>query len=153
METVANHKAEKLPYPLFLKSFALTPRAAVNLLLENQHGEILLTKRAIPPCEDMWHYPGSYVLKYETLEVCLQRVALEELGLDITGMPYKLAGVFDDLFGDSRGHTIDIMYVLRLTDSLELHTNKETKEMQFFSSLPENIGFNHRETLESLGYS
>ena len=97
--------------------------------------------------------PGSYVLKGEPFAACLERVAVTELGLAIDGTKPQLAGVFEDLHGDPRGHCIDIVYTYKITNELNISPTKETKKLQFFTKLPENIGFNHRETLEKLGYT
>ncbi len=142
---------KKLPYDLFLKSFEYAPRVACNLLVVNNQNEILLIKRAKPPFADFWHLPGSFLLKDETLDDCLQRVAKDELGLDINPKNAKLLGVFEDIEKDPRGHVIDIVYKY-IVQEISLQIIGDTKEVQFFSSLPENIGFNHRETLQEIGF-
>lgn len=160
----------KLPYQLFLKSFEYSPRPAVNLLVVRIDGAILLTKRKKPPLAGSWHMPGSFLLKGEPLADCVHRVAKEELGVNVIDV--ELAGAFDDLTGDPRGHVVDVVYRCRIAQGrsfpalqgLALRNRKarpfealnpvgDTAEMRLFKKLPENIGFNHRETLASLGYT
>lgn len=150
---------EKLPFDQFLKMFEFVPRIAVNLLIVRKDGAILLTKRKKPPFAGSWHLPGSFLLKSEPLMDCVHRVAKEELGCDVTKI--ELSSVFDDLTGDPRGHVVDVVYRCRIAKGLSLSYGKDspleavgdTAEIRFFKKLPKNIGFNHRETLASLGYT
>lgn len=155
---------QKLPYEQFLKTFELAPRVAVNLLIEGEvyetsrgGKEILLTKRQKPPFAGSWHLPGSFVLKGEALIDCVRRVAKEELGVKVESV--KLAGAFDDISGDPRGHVVDLVYRYKVKKGLSfprkdspLHPIGDTAAIRFFKKLPANIGFNHRETLMALGY-
>lgn len=151
-------KPKKLPFDQFLKTFEFVPRVAVNLLAVRSDGAILLTRRKKPPFAGAWHMPGSFLLKGEPLMECVHRVAKEELGIDITDV--ELAGAFDDLTGDPRGHVVDVVYRCRIEKGLALRSRArplvpvgDTEEIRFFKKLPENIGFNHRETLALLGYT
>lgn len=182
-------KPKKLPYKKFLESFKFAPRPAVNLLIE-QNMEIsqtsnrrvkfaklnsravLLTKRKKPPFAGSWHLPGSFILKGESLMDCVNRVAKEELGveieteIEIENSHIQLVGAFDDIDGDPRGHVVDLVYRCHLaTKGLTfkgltfpvkvkpyLTPIGDTAEVRFFRSLPKNIGFNHSETLTRLGY-
>jgi ADP-ribose pyrophosphatase YjhB (NUDIX family) len=140
---------KRLPHESFLKTFELVPRVAINLLVENQDGNLLLAKRAIPPSPDVWHFPGSFLLKGETIQACLIRIAKDEINLELKGEP-ELAGVFEDLDKDPRGHVIDVVYRIRLKADISLKPTQETKELHFFKKIPTQIGFNHRETLLKL---
>lgn len=142
---------KKLPRDLFLQSFSLVPRVALDLLLEDQQGRVLLTKRAKQPYVGIWHIPGSFLLKDETINSCIKRVAKNELTLE-KNVKSTLAGVFENLDADPRGHVIDIIYKIVINEPILMVKNEDTEEMQFFEKLPANIGFNHREVLEKLGY-
>lgn len=177
-------KPKKLPYELFLKSFAYAPRPAVNLLVTREDGAILLTKRKKPPFAGSWHLPGSFIMKGEALLDCAQRVAEEELGIEIEKKAKKIErsstprgsdpngltglkseqntcafiGAFDDIDGDPRGHVVDLVYKCEVEkgqtlQGLTLQEVGDTVEIKFFKKLPQNIGFNHRDTLKALGYS
>lgn len=152
---------KKLPYKIFLKSFRYAPRPAVNLLVTREDGAVLLTRRKKPPFAGSWHLPGSFVLKGERLMDCVKRVAREELGARVARA--ELIEAFDDIDGDPRGHVVDLVYKCRDSKGLTLAYAKvrplqklkavgDTAEIKFFKKLPENIGFNHKETLRSLGY-
>lgn len=139
----------------FLASFEKVPRLAVNLIITDRQGKVLLTRRNIPPFKDGWHFPGSFVLKNESLEEALKRVARDEFGMELTNeVELRLLGVFDDLESDPRGHVVDVAYGLSISETERVKLTKETAEVKFFTpgQLPEKIGFNHRDTLVKLGF-
>jgi 8-oxo-dGTP diphosphatase len=151
-------KPKKLPYHKFLESFKYAPRPAVNLFVERKVSDtlqVLLTRRRKPPFAGSWHLPGSFVLRGEALMDCVKRVAKEELGIKLDKKNIQLAGAFDDLAGDPRGHVVDLVYQIRpglFKKARPLKAIGDTTEIKFFQKLPENIGFNHRETLAKLGF-
>lgn len=110
----------------------------------------MLARRAISPGKGSWHMPGSFILKGESIGRCVERVAKNELGLKIKLSDTKLLGAFDNLDKDPRGHVIDLVY--RLTTTAKPKLTSGNKELEFFSELPRNIGFNHKATLKNLGY-
>jgi len=144
---------KRLSQEEFEKSFENVPRVAVNLIVTDLDGRVLLARRNIPPCEGDWHFPGSFVLKNESISEALKRVAKNEFGMDLAEeMDLKLLGNFDDINGDPRGHVIDMAYGIQISDVSKTVATKENIEIGFFDKLPRNIGFNHRNTLEKLGY-
>ncbi|MBI2326687.1 NUDIX domain-containing protein [Candidatus Curtissbacteria bacterium] len=137
----------------FLKTFKKVPRVSINLLIIDDKRQVLLTKRNIPPFKGFWHFPGSFIQKNERITDCQKRVARDELGLELDKKPeLSLLGAFDDLDGDPRGHTVDLLYAVKINDSSRIKTTKQTSEVKFFKKLPKKIGFNHRITLEKLGF-
>lgn len=139
----------------FLESFKNVPRLAVNLLISDGEGRILLTRRNIPPLAGFWHFPGGFLLKNESITECQRRVAKKELDLELSdGTNVILLGAFDNITGEPRGHIVDLIYGLTVNDVSGIKPTKETLETKFFGKgkLPEDIGFNHRETLAKLGY-
>lgn len=128
------------------KGFDLVPRVAVDLVVK-KNDEVLLTKRKRKPFAGYWHLPGSFVLKGEKLEECAQRVAGEELGTRVVAI--KLAGVFDNIKGDPRGHVIDVVYECELAG--EPSAVGDTLEVGWFSRLPE-MGFGQGKILKRLDF-
>lgn len=147
-------KPKKLSHKIFLESFKYAPKVAVNLLLKDKNGKILLAKRNKPPFKDYWHIAGSFLHKGERLIDCANRVASEELGINIKNKEKILIGVFDDISNDPRGHVVDIVYEYIVEDEVKFKPkSSRTKEIRFFRNLPSEIGFNHRETLHKLGFN
>jgi len=134
------------------KSFELVPRVAVNLLPVKKRllGKriVLLTKRAKLPMIGSWHMAGSFIRKGETIGACAQRVAQEELGTKIKKLWW--GGIFDNLSGDPRGQVIDIVYWCELGGAPQV--GGDTAEIEWFSRLPEGVGFGQEETLRQLGW-
>lgn len=142
----------RLPEPEFLESFKYGPKTAVNYFITNQKGDILLAQRNIEPNNGSWHLPGTFVLNNEPISTALKRLAKTELGAELDTKALKLIGAFDDLKSDPRGHVIDLVFGIQLHDTLDIAPTNETKNVKFFNknSLPEKIGFNHRETISAL---
>lgn len=145
------NKVKNISHQEFLASFKNVPRVAISLIIENKKGEVLLAKRNISPCKNCWHLVGSFLIKKEKLEDCIARILESELGHAKRVKKSKFVGVFEDLDKDPRGHVIELIYEL-VVDDLKFKGNKETKEVKFFDKLPINIGFNHRDILETLGF-
>jgi ADP-ribose pyrophosphatase YjhB (NUDIX family) len=137
---------------LFLKSFEYSPRLAVCIILKNPRGEILLTKRGIPPYKGSWHYPGGFLLRDEKIKDCLVRISKKEFGFKVDTNKMKLLGIFENLKGDPRGHVIDVLYEYKVRQPIKLTPNKETEESGFFKKLPRKIAFGHRIVLGKLGF-
>lgn len=97
---------QKLSYKDFLKSFELAPRLAIELLIENKKGELLLLKRDKEPFVGLWHLPGGFLLKDEPIDDCIQRLANSELDLKIDPIQTERLGLFETLSGDPRGHIL-----------------------------------------------
>jgi ADP-ribose pyrophosphatase YjhB (NUDIX family) len=144
----------KLPEKEFLETFQKVPRVAINLLITDSNERVLLARRNIPPCVGAWHFPGSFLLKNESIAKAQKRIAKDEFGLEIKNKDNLIIlGAFDDIEGDPRGHVVDIVYGLSIKDTSTIKITRETLEVKFFdkNKLPSNIGFNHRDTLSSLG--
>ena len=58
------------------------PRLTVEVVARTVGG-IILTKRAMEPCEGMWHIPGGTVWMRERLAETVARVADDELGVSV----------------------------------------------------------------------
>ncbi|MBP6913130.1 MAG: NUDIX hydrolase [Candidatus Levybacteria bacterium] len=141
--------SQKLPLDEFLKTFEKVPRVAISLLIIDQDRRVLLTKRSINPGKNTWHLPGSFILKGERVKDCIARILKVELGFE-GSFRFRVENVFEDLEKDPRGHIIDMIY--RVEGDIIPHVTDETEEVVYFSIMPDNIGFNHREVLQVLGY-
>jgi ADP-ribose pyrophosphatase YjhB (NUDIX family) len=63
--------------------YGRVPRLTVEVLLELDEG-LVLARRDIEPCVGQWHIPGGTVFFGESLAGAVQRVALAELGIEVT---------------------------------------------------------------------
>jgi len=137
----------------FLESFEKVPRMAIDLLVHDFDGNFLLTRRNIEPCIGVWHIPGGFVLKNETLCNCQKRIAQKELGIELTKAHNPcLVGAFDNIDGDPRGHCIELVYSFGIGSIEWTNTTLETMELKFFGMVPKQIGFKQERILMHFGY-
>ena len=63
--------------------FYLDPKVAVGTIIVDEHGRVVLVKRAIEPGYGNWVFPGGYVDRGEEVRAAAVREAREETGLDV----------------------------------------------------------------------
>lgn len=145
-------KERPLPQALFEQSFEYGPKTAFVLMIFDDHSRVLLSKRAIEPCNGSWHLPGSFLDKDETFKSCLERVA-DEVGIPLNPAELRFLGVYNNLDGDERGHIVDNVFGVQLDGGQPLNSpSKEAAETRFFSpeDLPGDIGFGHERTIQKI---
>jgi len=78
-----------------------TPLVSIDICLVHNE-KILLGKRNNEPLKGQWFTPGGRILKNESWQDCLRRVAQSELGVNVddTG-GFKLMGVWDHFYENS----------------------------------------------------
>jgi colanic acid biosynthesis protein WcaH len=126
----AHPQGEKLfgygekPTPLDTRTFAAvvanTPLIAIDLIIENSHGAVLLGLRNNPPAHGVWFVPGGRVRKNETLDDAFSRIALDEIGLHATRAQARFIDIYEHFystdFAESPGattHYVVLAYRLR----------------------------------------
>lgn len=109
MKVHENH----IPDDLFTAFLERLPQVSVELFLETDRGVLLLRRRNEPAAGE-WFWPGTRLLKGETFEAAVQRLAREELGITVdlkaqlgTYEHFWDAGAFDDL---ETTHTVNVVY-------------------------------------------
>ena len=68
----------------FLKIIESTPLVSIDLIIENQRGDILLGKRTNRPAQNYWFVPGGRIRKNETIAEAIARISSTELGIDLS---------------------------------------------------------------------
>jgi colanic acid biosynthesis protein WcaH len=98
------------------------PIVALDLIVSNSRGEVLLGLRNNSPARGFWFTPGGRVRKGEQLSEAFNRIASEELNIEADLADATFQGVhehfYDDNFqNDAFGtHYIDLVYLLRRPD-------------------------------------
>ncbi len=112
---------------------------------KNKKKEILLIQRANEPFKGKWALPGGFVEYGETTEKAAIREVLEETGL--RAKIDELVGVYSDSDRDPRGHTISIVYSLKIIDG-KLVGGSDAKNAKFFDleELPP-LAFDHKKII------
>ncbi|MCK4413936.1 MAG: NUDIX hydrolase [Candidatus Eisenbacteria sp.] len=126
-------KPVPIPYPL----------VAVDALVEDDQGRILLVQRRYPPAG--WALPGGFVEAEETLEEAVARELREE-----TGLTLEEARQFHAYSGphrDPRHPMISVVFSGCATGTLA--AGDDAADARFFprNALPAEIAFDHRRIL------
>lgn len=78
------------------------PLAMINLLVQDDNGNLLLGLRRHPPARGYWFTPGDRILKNESIQQAVSRIAFHELGLDMDSVTAcESAGVFEHVYPDN----------------------------------------------------
>lgn len=60
-----------------------TPLISIDLIVQNEHNQVLLGKRVNEPAFGIWFVPGGRIFKDESLDLAFCRTVKEELGIDM----------------------------------------------------------------------
>jgi len=124
---------EGLPQPIFDALCGIVPFVACELVVINKKREILLEWR-----HDRWwcgwHFPGGLLRFRESFEERLDKVAWDELGINLVSYQFLFA---KDYSQGLRGHTISLVFLCQ--------TSMKPKKGKFFKKMPENIIESHKE--------
>ena len=142
-------KVKYLSEKKFAESFEHSPRVALVLFIRNKKDEVLLVRRALPPHENAWALPGAFLLRGETIAACLNRVAIEKLGIELSMNDCRVHDVVEYL-EDPRGHVVQVVYKYRMLRDILLKPWGESSELAYFGKRPAEMAFNHGEILDEM---
>jgi 8-oxo-dGTP diphosphatase len=113
--------------PRFKKDHIITSVVAVIL---NDDGEVLLTKRNIPPFQGEWVMPGGKINLGEPIISALQREVREEVGLEVA--VEDMVDVFEHVTpGDDNYHFVILYYRCRPLSCSIRHNQDEVSEARW----------------------
>lgn len=109
---------------------------SVVAVIINDVGEVLLTKRNIPPFKGDWVMPGGKINLGEQIVRALKREVMEEVGLAVEVQ--NLLDVFEHVTpGDDHYHFVILYYRCHLISSEIIHNDEEVSEVRWVS--PEDL--------------
>ncbi len=122
------------------------PKITVDGIIKKGN-EILLIRRRNIPFKNSWALPGGYLEYNEKTEDAVIREIFEETGL-FTEL-INLIGVYSDPKRDPRGHTVSIIYELRIIKG-KLESGDDATDVNFFNlnNLPDNLAFDHKKVIK-----
>jgi ADP-ribose pyrophosphatase YjhB (NUDIX family) len=133
----------------FREIYSKVPRLCVDLLIRNDTGQVLLTLRRKNPA-NTWHLPGGTVFVDETLQQAAERIAKEELSMEVQVLGFK--GHVDaigtpDLFGRPVSILVEAQLI---TPAEKIILDEQAYEWRFFDNPPNNTLPSHKLVLQSL---
>ncbi|CAE6695183.1 GDP-mannose mannosyl hydrolase [Paraburkholderia haematera] len=86
----------------FLDVVRLTPLVAIDLIVTDAEGRVLIGRRRNRPARGTWFVPGGRIHKGETLDAAFTRVADAELGIaKLARSSARFEGVFEHHYTDN----------------------------------------------------
>lgn len=126
---------------------------AVDAIIEDNEGNVILIKRKYPPFKDFHALPGGLVEKGESLKQALIREVKEEVNLDIKII--KKIGYYDEEGRDPRGPIYSTAYKCRILGSpSEMKARDDAKDIVLvpIEKLNEiTLAFDHKKMLSDAG--
>lgn len=92
----------------FLNIVKNAPLVAIDLIVRNADGALLMGMRVNQPAAGFWFVPGGRIRKNETLEEAFSRIARMELGKSYTLDNAKLFGAFTHKYSTNFAEAADI---------------------------------------------
>jgi len=113
---------------------------SIDLVIENEKGQILVGMRENEPAKGTWFVPGGRILKGERISQALERIIKAELGLDIPYSRSEFLGVYEHLYptnfsqqGDFGTHYIVLTHKLKLNKEQTIISDDQHSQLTWFS--------------------
>lgn len=127
---------------------------AVDAIIEDGKGNIILIKRKFPPYQGFYALPGGSVEKGEKHKEALIREVREETNLKVE--PIEKTGIYDEEGRDPRGRVHSTAFRCTILGSVsEMHTGEETIDVKLFSKKQVNemeLAFDHKKMLRDSNF-
>jgi 8-oxo-dGTP diphosphatase len=118
------------------------PSLAVDCVVFDPAGRLLLIRRKNPPFQGQYALPGGYVDYGESTEHAAARELSEETGL--VAASFALVGVYSDPQRDPRGHVVSIAYRIE-TAGHDPHAGDDAAAAAFVAGWEHlDLAFDHR---------
>lgn len=117
--------------------YSKVPRLSVEVLLTNDHGAILMTKRAIEPCTQ-WCVPGGTVYYGETLFEAVRRVGRRELNIEIATAEFLGYVEYRSHYHQGIDSLVALIFRVDRFTGVPTH-NVEASASGWFTEVPDDI--------------
>lgn len=97
----ASSPAPQLSDDVFHTVVDAAPLVAIDLVVVNDEGQMLLGLRHNRPAQGFWFVPGGRIRKGESLDKAFARITEAELGLPLQRQQASLLGLFEHHYQDS----------------------------------------------------
>ncbi len=106
--------------------------AAVAVLITNERGELLLTRRALNPGKGKLDLPGGFVDIGETAEQAVTRELEEELNAKPRKIKYIRSYPNEYVYGGLTVYTLDMAFECEIVTFEKLKANDDVTEFAFY---------------------
>ncbi len=106
---------------------------AVAVLLFNEKGELLFTRRAIEPHLGKLDLPGGFIDPMETAEQAAIREIQEELGIKIRSLKYLFSFPNEYIFSGYSVFTIDLVFIAKSDGLLKMKAMDDISSFEFIN--------------------
>ena len=133
-------KAIKLNHNDFVEVVKNAPLVSIDLIVKNDHNQVLLGLRKNKPAKNYWFVPGGRILKNERIADAFERIADDELGINLAYKDAEFLGVFEHLYPKNLAqkqefgiHYVVLAYQVKLTQALPNLPKTQHSRYQWFS--------------------
>jgi mutator protein MutT len=113
-------------------NYYVNASAAVAVLLFNDKGELLLTRRAIEPHKGKLDLPGGFIDPMETAEQAARREIQEELGIEIHSLKYFCSYPNEYIFSGYSVFTLDMAFLAQTEQLNEMKAMDDISSFEFY---------------------
>jgi colanic acid biosynthesis protein WcaH len=118
----------------------LAPLIAIDFILRNPQGEVLLGRRNNEPAKGTFFVPGGIILKNEPLREAFTRLLQRETGLPARLDQARFLGVYEHFYPNNRfgdagygTHYIVLGYAMKIADPGAIQGDDQHSEMRWWS--------------------
>ncbi|MBB3260934.1 colanic acid biosynthesis protein WcaH [Paraburkholderia bannensis] len=120
----------------FLSAVRLTPLVAIDLIVADEAGRVLVGYRRNRPARGSWFVPGGRIRKNETLDAAFTRIVEAELGVaDVVRSQASFYGLYEhhypDNFAGREGvptHYVVLAHIMTIEDARSLGRPEQHSE-------------------------
>ncbi len=102
MHSQAGRPGSKLPDSDFLQLIRMAPLVAVDVVVKDVAGQVLVVQRADEPARGYYFVPGGRIFKNEKIAAAFRRIMLAELGLSVGFDKAILLGLYQHIYDTNR---------------------------------------------------
>ena len=149
-----------LPLDLFEFNVSLLPFVNVDLLIQNDAGQILLSWREDKHYGIGWQIPGGIIRMMETIDERIQKTAIREIGCKVSYVAEPIA-VHENIIREhreglknqlERAHNIALLYNCKVPDDYVIdNSGREEHDegyLRWFDKFPDNLLDCHKPLLK-----
>jgi len=120
-------------------NYYVNASAAVAVLLFNEHGELLFTRRAIEPHFGKLDLPGGFIDPLETAEQAAIREIQEELGISIHSLSYFCSFPNEYIFSGYSVYTLDLAFLAQTNNMHQMTAMDDISSFEFYKPQDVNL--------------